>query len=160
MEPITPPTGKSHVHFEAKKAAAQLRKLGEPVNPRKRKLTFNEAMAPPPSPIINLSTEDRFCCYCGDEAKQSTSKEGRPFLSCSNSRFIEKDNKFESDCDFFLMLDSLIDEPCKCGLPLKQFLTKDKKKMMKMCVYKNAPTVWKKNIKYDCNILIGTKVDD
>lgn len=92
-------------------------------------------------------------CYCGDDAKVCESKAGLFFYCCPNSRFNNTTKEFESDCDFFLMRDQLINKACKCGHQLREFETKDKKSIVQMCIYKNAPTVWKKVHNYNCNMI-------
>jgi hypothetical protein len=128
-----------------------------------RKLTFQDAesltnntisVIPPSIPVQASDSKtmvEEIHCYCDDLAKKVASKTGREFLVCPNSRWNNTLSKYESDCDFFLFLDQLIDIKCKCGNYLRRFATKDGAHDVEMCIYKNAPTVWKKLHGYTCN---------
>jgi len=72
------PTQKQ-LHADVKKAMqAHKAKGGLKTTPKgqgvKRKLDFAEAQTP-------KNSVEKLMCYCGDEAKECESKEGRPFLS-------------------------------------------------------------------------------
>jgi hypothetical protein len=98
--------------------------------------------------------EEELKCYCDDEAKLCTSKKDRQFLTCPNTRWDSEKKKYESDCDFFVMVDDLLDDTCKCKFPMRLVKAKKDDTTYKVCLYKNAPTLWKKSHHYDCNQLI------
>jgi hypothetical protein len=112
-----------------------------------RKLDFD---IQPTTPVA-VEEHEEFDCYCGDKAKECTSKKGAIFYCCPHSRYESEKSKYVSDCDFFLMKDQLIDTKCVCGIKMRRFETKDKCFKVDICVYKNAPTIYKKLKNYKCD---------
>jgi len=107
---------------------------------------------------LDITSEPVLICYCDDSLKLCTSKNGREFYCCNNSRFNNEKKQYESDCDFFLFKDEIGKERCKCDIPMRTFKMKDGLHTADMCLYKNAPTIWKKAHHYDCGVLIKTKI--
>jgi len=155
----------------ARKKQMEMNKLIEDFEDRKepkkkvaRKLTFDEqakdfdeirkiAKTIVPDAFIDAEKEEEMKCYCDDEAKLCTSKKDRQFLTCPNTRWDSEKKKYESDCDFFVMVDDLLDDRCDCGISLKLIKSKKDDTTYKVCLYKNAPTLWKKTHNYKCNML-------
>lgn len=136
-----------------------------------KKLKFDDDMPPPPPPPpssptpaltdTSLEEQDRgIICYCNDLAKECTAKSGKEFYCCPHSRYVVATKKYESDCDFFLFKDNISKNLCHCGYGMRQFPSKDKVYMNEACIYKNAPTVWKKMNSYSCDMMTRKKLDE
>jgi len=135
-----------------------------------KKLKFDEADMPPPpvppsSPALTRTSmeeeEDKeIICFCNDPAKVCTARAGKIFYCCPHSRYVIANKKYESDCDFFLFKENISSNKCHCGYGMRQFLSKDKEYLNESCIYKNAPTVWKKMNHYCCDMMTRTKIED
>lgn len=119
-----------------------------------KKLTFEETETATPRASLE---EDVLNCYCSDPVKKCDSKEGREFQCCSHSRYEREEKKWVSDCDFFVWTDQLAELKCKCGFPLRHFEMKDNSAFVNVCLYKNAPTAYKKLHNYKCDEIIKIK---
>jgi hypothetical protein len=120
---------------------------------KRKSVTFEDDLkAPTNTPDVEKVSEAKpWACFCGDESKKITAKKNdKEYLVCPNSRYVN--GEYIKDCNFFVAVDQLIGEICKCGLPSVQFQSKGGKSIT-VCAYKNAPTSFKKAHNYKCEML-------